>query len=310
MDKKNVIARVVIIALLCAVIAAAKDKAHVKKIFFKDDMPRTLEQKILSFDLANYAEDGRKKWLLRGDSADIFAEIVNLRNISMETYDEPKMTVTALKGDYDTKNKKISLYEDVVVLTSDGATLTTEFLKWHGNTDTITTDKPVRITRSDVIADGRGAQAFPQMKRIMLKKNVKVRLAKNVIKDHDENGQDVFKEEAGEMSPKAVITCNGPLIINYEENIAVFKNDVLVDDKKGKIYSDKMEAFLDPASKNIVRVIASGNVKVVQGEDTSYSEKAVYTTEDQRIVLLGRPRIVIRSEEEIEKVEEGLGGAR
>ena len=65
-----------------------------------------------------------------------------------------------------------------------------------------------------------------------------------------------------------------------------------------------MEAFLDPGTKNIVKVIAEGDVRVVRGEDSTYSEKAIYTTEDQKIILVGKPRIYIHAPEEMEKILE------
>ena len=180
---KNRLFIIVLIVGVVGISVLARSRMTSRTIVPSNEMPEEVEQKILSFDLANYAEDGTKKWQLKGDSADIFAEVVNLNNINMETYDDPKIFLTALRGAYDRGNKLISLYDDVVVVTSEGATLTTDYLKWNGNTDTITTDKPVRIQRSDVIANGLGAEAYPQMKKVILNKDVTVRLAKNVLKD-------------------------------------------------------------------------------------------------------------------------------
>lgn len=307
-DKKTII---IIIAAALAIsffgsYSYTKFKTAEKAKELAKEMPQ-LEQKILSFELANYAEDGAKKWNLKGDSADILAEVINLENIDMETYDEPRINLTALRGNYDRKNREIRLFDEVEVLTSDGARLITDYLKWDGSTDTITTDKPVRIIRSDVIAEGNGALAMPQMKKIILDKDVRVRLAKSVMKDIDVDTEE-GPEGAHEEFAKATITCNGPLEIDYENNIAVFEDNVLVDDRKGRIYSDRMEAFLDPDTKSIVKVIAVGNVKVVRGEDSTFSERAIYTTADQKIILVGSPKIYIHSTEDIEKIEEELEG--
>ncbi|MDB4349471.1 LPS export ABC transporter periplasmic protein LptC [Omnitrophica bacterium] len=275
-----------------------------------DEMPRELDQKILSFELANYSDNGIKSWKLKGDSADILAEIVNLSNIDMETYDEPRITLTALFGTYNKRSKEVSLFQDVEVLTSDGAMLTTDYLKWDGKTDTITTDEPVRMIKSDVITRGTGALAMPQMKKIILDKNIRVRLTTDVIDDIDEMSYKKNGFDGAESSrpTNVTITCDGPLVIDYEKNIAVFEDNVLVDDQRGKIYSDKMEAFLDPASKNIIKVVAEGSVRVVRGGDCTYSEKAIYTTEDQKIILVGKPRIYIQPTEEIEGLEKEFGG--
>jgi hypothetical protein len=42
--------------------------------------------------------------------------------------------------------------------------------------------------------------------------------------------------------------------------------------------------------------VAEGNVKIVRGQDVSYSEKAIYDTENKKISLIGRPKLVIYSE--------------
>ncbi len=274
-----------------------------------DGMSQQLEQKILVFDLVNYAESGSKKWQLKGDSADIMAEIVNLSNINIVTYDDPSITLTSYEGTYNRRNKEVTLFDDVEVITADGAVLITDYLKWHSATDRITTDKHIRILRSDLIADGRGADVLRRINSITINKDVKVRIVKEMLEDIDIAGGGSKKDDK-ENPVKAVITCSGPLEIDYENNIAVFKNNVKVDDKKGEgqIYSDIMEAILDPETKNITKVVATGDVKVVRGEDATFSERAIYTTDDQKIILVGKPEIHIRSLEGIDKIEEGFGG--
>ncbi|MEE8359344.1 MAG: LPS export ABC transporter periplasmic protein LptC [Candidatus Omnitrophota bacterium] len=302
------------IALITAVVLSgivffAASRVASDKTDHTGEMSNEIEQKILSFELANYADNGIKKWMLKGDSADILAEVVNLSNIHMVTYDEPKISLTALLGSYDKKNREVSLYKEVVVLTSDGAMLTTDYLKWDGKTDTITTDEPVRMVKGDVVANGVGALAMPQMKKIILDKDIIVELTTKVINDMEPNfGSEGPLGSNTKKPAKVTITCNGPLVIDYEKNIAIFEDNVIVDDKRGKIYSDRMEAFMDPVTKNIFKVVAEGRVRVVRGQDSTYSEKAIYTTADQKIILVGRPRIYISPPDEIEKIKSGFGG--
>ena len=304
----------IIILMACAfvlagMLSAARTRTVTKEEITHMEMKEKLEQKILSFELANYAEDGTKKWKLKGDSADILAKIVNLSNIYMETFDDPKINLTALLGTYDKSNKEITLFKDVIVITSDGGILTTDYLKWNGKNDTITTDEPVQMIKGDVITDGIGALAMPQLKKIIIDKDVKVLLTTDRIDDIGTTWGTEENDEAEEKKKsKVIITCNGPLVVDYEDNIAIFEDNVIVDDKKGQIYSDKMEAYLDPTTKNIVKVIAEGEVRVVRGGDSTYSQKAIYTTEDRKIILIGRPRIQIQATDEIEKMEDKLSG--
>jgi len=305
--KKN--KRIIIISLvvLALVFIMAKCAIGPKKYAGGGDMSAALEQKILSFELANYGEDGNKKWKLKGESADILSEVVNLSSINMETYDQPKINLTASMGTYDKDNKEISLFKDVKVLTSDGATLTTEYLKWDGQNDTITTNEHVRVVRSDVVADGVGALAMPELKRIILDKEIRVKLQTEVGGPIEMS----FEEDAPNLEKRpadVIITCDGPLEIDYEKNIAIFRNNVLVDDERGKIYSEKMTAHLDMETKNISRVVAEGGVKVVREGDSTFSDKAIYTTIDRKIVLIGKPRIEFHANEDMNKMEKELEG--
>ena len=66
---------------------------------------------------------------------------------------------------------------------------------------------------------------------------------------------------------------------------------MVITDKQGTIYSDKMKALFDPETRKIRRVIASGDVKIVQEDSITHSERVVYNVADGRVRLVGRPKI-------------------
>ncbi|MFQ5681231.1 MAG: LptA/OstA family protein, partial [Candidatus Omnitrophota bacterium] len=72
-------------------------------------------------------------------------------------------------------------------------------------------------------------------------------------------------------------------------------NNVKVTHAQGEMYADKMVVFFDGQAKGIKRVESYGNVKIVNGENTTYSQTAVYSARDKKMVLTGRPRLVIYS---------------
>jgi lipopolysaccharide export system protein LptA len=80
-------------------------------------------------------------------------------------------------------------------------------------------------------------------------------------------------------------------------NIAVFHDNVIVEDKEGKLLADKLTVNFDPDTKRISEVIAEGNVKVKKGNSYTLSEKAIYTESTKSAKLLGHPRIIIDPEE-------------
>ena len=51
------------------------------------------------------------------------------------------------------------------------------------------------------------------------------------------------------------------------------------------------------SGSKIERILARGNVTITRGQNVSYSDQAVYSALDNKITLLGRPRLVIYSSE-------------
>ena len=98
---------------------------------------------------------------------------------------------------------------------------------------------------------------------------------------------------ADKKKSRIVITCEGEVEFNYEKNQAYFIKDVKVVSSDGNIESDKMTVNLDPESKKIKNIIAEGNVKITQGPNITYSDKALYIEKDKKILLVGRPKLII-----------------
>ena len=90
-----------------------------------------------------------------------------------------------------------------------------------------------------------------------------------------------------------VITCDGEVRFEYENNMAYFEKNVKVVNDDGTIDADKITVNLEPATRKIKDMVAEGNVKITRGEDTTYSQKAVYIEAEKKVVLTGRPKIVI-----------------
>jgi lipopolysaccharide assembly outer membrane protein LptD (OstA) len=94
-----------------------------------------------------------------------------------------------------------------------------------------------------------------------------------------------------------IITCSGPLEIEYDKNIATFHNNVhVIESPTSEIFCDRMVAEFDFKNKKINKVTAFDNVRIVKDGNTSYSDQAVYTNDDKKIVLTGSPKLIIYSE--------------
>lgn len=97
-----------------------------------------------------------------------------------------------------------------------------------------------------------------------------------------------------------MISCDGPLELNYKKNQATFHNNVRVKDVQGDILADRIDVYFNKDTRRIRLVIARGNVRIINGENVTYSEKAIYLVEEGRVVLPKRPRLVIKNESRVQ----------
>ncbi len=92
---------------------------------------------------------------------------------------------------------------------------------------------------------------------------------------------------------KTIITCDGDVLFDYQNNHVYFNKNVKVVGDDGSINADKITVNLNPATRKIENIIAEGNVKMVRGENVTYSEKATYVESDKKVALTGQPKLVI-----------------
>jgi LPS export ABC transporter protein LptC len=261
------------------------------------------DQQIRDFSLSGFGEKGKKTWDISGKSADIFEEVIKLKEVVGNLYGEKEdIKLTADKGDFNKQDARIHLQDNVIITTSTGAKLTTDSLDWDRKKQLVSTEDTVNIARDNIISESLGAFGQPDLKKVTLEKEVKVNIDAN--KTNKENSP-------AEKNPPTVITCDGPLEIDYDKNIATFKNNVKVDNKDSLIYSDIMEVYFIPSGKEssqspksdtimgskIDKIVSRGHVKIVRGENVSYSDEATYTASDKKIILSGAPKLIIYSTE-------------
>lgn len=274
------------------------------------------DQQISEFSLSGYGEKGKKNWDLAGKTADIFTEVIKLKEVLGNLYGkEEDVKITADIGDFNKNDGKVHLEKNVVITTSSGTKLTTNSLDWDRQKQFLNTEEVVNIEKENLVIVATGATSAPNLKNVILKRNVTL----------DINPTDNPKEGSMSVKEKMVITCDGPLEIDYAKNIAVFNKNVKVLRPDSTIYSDRMDVFFNMSDKKkeegavekkepaaaqptlfmgskIDKIIARGNVKVLRGDNISYSDEAIYSALDSRLVLTGKPRLILYS-------TEGLGAS-
>ncbi|MBN2190232.1 MAG: hypothetical protein JW728_03380 [Candidatus Aureabacteria bacterium] len=86
-----------------------------------------------------------------------------------------------------------------------------------------------------------------------------------------------------------VITCEGPLNVDYNNNIIILNRNVFVEDKYGTIKADKVKLVFNKEEKKIERIEALGGVVIKQEDKTADCEEAVFIMENRTVVLKGNP---------------------
>lgn len=281
----------VLIISLASLGCGQKEEAQVseQEAQLQKELEETPDEMLSSFSVSGYARGGKRQWDLAGKSADIMAEEIKLSDVRGKVYGkETNMTIVADQGNLDRANNNVHLEKNVQVITDDGATLNTDYLDWDAQNQRLSNEDPVWIERDRMKAKGVGIIAQPVLNKVEIKKDVTVELS---IKEDD---------------APTVITCDGSLEVEYERNLAIFKQNVLVKDMRGEILADKIDLYLARQTQEgkkiegmqgmgIDKVVAEGNVEIHRGENISFSEKAVYDTETGKLTLTGKPKLVIYS---------------
>lgn len=102
---------------------------------------------------------------------------------------------------------------------------------------------------------------------------------------------DSVMEKDNDSSTPTIITCDGPLDVDFEKNIAVFHDNVVIKDENGKLYADIMRVFFEGEDREISYVKAEGNVIIYVDNKIAKSQKAVYDVSAGKLELTGNPRI-------------------
>ena len=118
---------------------------------------------------------------------------------------------------------------------------------------------------------------------------------------------DIAKETV-KKKKDTVITCDGDVRFDYEDNVAYFNKNVTVVTEDGTIIADIITVYLNPETKKLKEIVAEGSVKILKEGNTIYSQKATYIEAQKKIILTGKPKIVISAEGGVET--DFLGGTK
>ncbi len=242
-----------------------------------------MDQKFQGFLLHGYDDNGNKSWEVKGDTADIVGTKVKLSNVDANTYNGNRMNVKADTGIIDQASGNMRLEDDVVITTEDGTQLKTDHIDWKRDDDLVLTDDKVVLSDKRMTVVGKGMEARPGLKSAQIKTDVKVK-----VNTGDDKKAKKF----------VTITCDGPLEIDQTKSVAIFNNNVVAVQDEQQLKADKIEVFFTPDMKSIKKMICSGNVEITQKENKTFAKQAVYDAITKKIILSGRPKLILQTEGE------------
>lgn len=229
--------------------------------------------KVYSFSFSKYTTAGDKEIEIEGDSADVFTRSVVLKNVIAKAYAEQSpITITADRGTIDKATSRVRLDQNVVATTENGTRLLTETLDILPKTKMLETDVEAEVKKDNISIEGTGAQGDSRLKKVRFKKKVTV----------------IVKNPESETGVPTVITCDGPLVVGYDQNVARFNDNVVADDERGRLTADKMDVYYNKSTRRVSKIVAVGNV-VVKNKDgnETFSDSVTYLAEEGRIILGG-----------------------
>jgi LPS export ABC transporter protein LptC/lipopolysaccharide transport protein LptA len=234
------------------------------------------DQKFQGFNLQGYTDSGEKSWEVNGDTANIDGTKVKLSNVVAHSYGEEKINMTAETGTIDQSNGQMQLNKDVIIVSESGTQLTTDSIEWQRENDLVTTEDEVQIIDEGMMMTGKGMDAHPGLKNATIKEDVTVRM------DTERKGGD------GKV---VTITSDGPMTIDQGKSVATFEDNVVAIQQDKTLKADRMEVYFEADMSGIKQLICTGNVEILQGENKTFAEKAVYNAGEQKMILSGRPKM-------------------
>jgi len=262
----------------CALFVGAAGCLGVSPLAYAQDV----SQRVDGFSLEGFNENGERAWDLSGDNANLQGDTIMISNVDANTYGQQEVNLKARRGKVDKKNGNVYLQDDVVITTANGSQLKTNSLDWAKQESVVRTEDEAEIIQETIQAKGVGLTAHPELNTAQLERDV------------------VIKAQAQDLNAdkqEIVIKCDGPMELDQQQNVATLQENVVAVRGDQVLKADKVEIHFSPETKKIETIICTDNVSVQRGENISYADKAVYSAADQKVIFVGRPKLIMTTDD-------------
>ncbi len=203
-----------------------------------------------------------------------------LERFELEGFDDEGEQAWQLVGDtaHILEDGDIFIEKNVLLSVEKQIDVKGDKVLWQSQKSRFITNQDVVISHKDVEIQGTGSMGMVNDKFVQINRKIRMMIRSGTI-----------------------VTCYGPAKIYYDENRVALYRDVWILDERGAVSADRMDGYFDPKEKELISVVASGNVRISRGEDVTFSDKAIYDTRTGSVRLEGAPEIDIRSAESAEE---------
>lgn len=126
------------------------------------------------------SKEQKPLWVFHAQSAQIYEKInlAKAQHIKITYLKEGReqSSLTAKRGQLNTKTNQMVAEENVIMISKDGVVLKTEKLNWDQEREKIYTDQPVRVEKADSILTGIGLETDSDLKHIQILDKVKIKV--------------------------------------------------------------------------------------------------------------------------------------
>ena len=197
-----------------------------------------------------------------------------LQKFSLTGFDEKGKTEWNLEGDSAKidLSRMVFLDQNVTLRLKDNTVIKTDHVQWSQDGGVLRTDAWVTVDYENTHVKGRGAYGRLSEGYIQLNRDIDMT-----------------------MNSSTKLTCKGPMKIFYNQNLMHFFRKVKVVDSRGTLSARRMDVTLDSATRKIEKIIATGDVVIERGSDTTHSKRAIYSLDTGSIRLEGNPEVTLHN---------------
>ncbi len=236
---------------------------------------------IVGFHAVNLDSEGRRG-TVDAKEAEVYKGkgFALLKDVDAKIYTKGDNTIRirAQEGKYYLDKKDIEFSKDIVATSENlGYEFKTNTLKYEDGPKLLSTHDQVWISGPNpkapsLEATGLGLRGNTKTEEFSLLKEVR-------CKKHDVGAESIEID-----SDKADVALN--------RNEALFKDNVVVRQKDMNIFTDNFLVTYNSRDKGIEKAKAFDGVKIVQGDRVATCQKAFILNREQKIVMMGHPKVV------------------